>query len=167
MRETRIHKVVINIGVGGGERLPKAETLLKRITGRKPVRTKAKVTEPAFSIRKKQQIGIKVTLRGRDAEKFLGDALVAINKNLKESCFDSQGNFSFGIRESIDLPGLKYDPEIGIFGFDVSVELERRGYRVKRRTVRKSKIGKSHLLTKQDGINFARDELGVNILGDA
>ena len=60
-------------------------------------------------------------------------ALEAVEFNIKEKSFDTHGNFSFGIKEHIDLPDVQYDPDVGIFGMDVCVNLQKRGYRVKER----------------------------------
>lgn len=168
MREVKVHKVTVNIGVGeSGEPLSKAEILMERVTGVKPVRTLAKVTEPAFSIRKRQQIGVKLTLRKELAADFLKKAVIAAGKKINPRSFDRQGGFSFGVKECIELPGFKYDPKIGVFGFDVAVDLERPGYRVKRRSLRKTRIGKTHLVSKEDAMQFAKDKLGVEISGEA
>ena len=76
MREVRLEKAVINIGVGeAGERLLKAEKVLKMVTGRKPIRTVAKTTNRDLGIRKGMQIGCKVTIRGDDAFEFVKKAL--------------------------------------------------------------------------------------------
>ena len=72
------------------------------------------------------------------------------------------GNFSFGIQEHIDLPGVDYDPDMGIFGMDVCVSLKRKGYRVSRRKIAKNKIGKAHRVTKDDTVDFLR-KLGVEV----
>jgi large subunit ribosomal protein L5 len=124
MREVRIEKVTLNIGVGeGGDKLLKAEKVLEDITGRKPIRTLAKKTIRDFGIRKGEPVGCKVTLWGKAAEELLMRLLGAVEKRLNNVAFDDQGNFSFGIKEHIDVPGVKYDPEIGIFGMDVCVSL--------------------------------------------
>jgi len=171
MRRIRLEKVVVNIGVGEpGERLEKAETILRRIvkvvTGAdaKPVRTIAKKKIPKWGIRPGLAIGVKVTLRGDVAEKFLRAAFDAVGNRISEKSFDRQGNFSFGIREYIDLPGVKYDPSIGIFGMDVCVSLERPGYRVKRRKVRRAKVGKNHLIARDEAIAFVKEKFGVEVV---
>jgi len=164
MREPVIEKVTINIGVGeAGEKVEKAVALLQKITGRKPVKTKTMKRIPAFGIRPKQFIGAKVTLRGKEAEEFLKKAFEAIGNRIKASWFDEFGNFSFGIKEYIDLPGVRYDPEIGIFGMDVCVTMGRKGYRVKRRRIKRSRIGKRHLLTKEEAIEFIKKKFGVEV----
>lgn len=70
------------------------------------------------------------------------------------------GNFSFGIAEHIDLPGVDYDPEIGVFGMDVCVSLKRRGYRIAERRRRNSKVGSAHRITKDETIRWL-ESLGV------
>ena len=59
---------------------------------------------------------------------------------------------------------MKYDPEIGMLGFDVAITLERPGYRVKRRKVKKSKIGKKHKISKEEVIKWLKEEFGVNVV---
>ncbi len=165
MRRLRIHSVTVNMGVGeGGERLAKAEALLEELTGQKPIRRLAKKTIQPFGIRKGLPIACKVTLRGEKAIDFLKRALEAKDRRLPEKCFDQLGNFSFGIREHIDLPGVKYDPNVGIFGMDVCVTVERPGYRVKRRKLKKTKIGRKHLVTREEAIEFVKKEFQVEVV---
>src|SRR3990167_7332483 len=126
MREIKIEKITINIGVGeAGEKLDRAKKLLERLTNKKIVLTRT-AKRTTFGTPKGRTIGCKVTLRKNDALEFLKKAFDALDFKLNESIFDKQGNFSFGIKEHIDLPGVRYDPEIGIYGMDVSVTLERR-----------------------------------------
>lgn len=165
MREVRVEKVTLNIGVGeGGEKLSKAETLLERLSGQKPCRTQAKKTVREFGMRKGEPVGVKVTLRGRRAEEMLSKLLQAVDNRLPSRCFDGNGNFSFGIKEYIDIPGVRYDPELGMFGMDVCVSLERPGYRVKRRKRRAVKIPKAHAVTREEAIKFATEKLGVTVV---
>jgi large subunit ribosomal protein L5 len=162
MREILIDKIVINMGIGeSGERLKKAAKLLEELTGQKPATTFAEKTIKNFGIRKGEAIGVKVTLRGEKAEKFLKDALTVLENKMRKRQINA-GEFSFGIHEHIDLPGVNYDPDVGIFGMDVSVCLRRKGYRVKRRRISKSKIGKNHLITKDETIEFLR-KTGVEV----
>jgi large subunit ribosomal protein L5 len=76
--------------------------------------------------------------------------------------FDQQGNFSFGIPEYIDIEGLEYDPDLKIIGLEVAVTLERPGFRVRNRIVRKSQLGKPHKITKDQAIEFVQS-LGVTV----
>lgn len=164
MREIRIGKVVINIAVGkSGERLEKAAKLLQQITGQKPSERKAKKTIKGFGIHKGEPIAVVVTLRKKKALEVLKLLLQAKGNIINASSFDNMGNVSFGIKEHIDIPGMKYDPEIGIFGMDVCTQLERPGYRVSRRKRARTKVGKKHLVTKEEAIAFFKNVLGVEV----
>ena len=166
MRRIVIDKVTINIGVGKpGEPLEKAEKLLKKMfPNKKPVRTKAKKRVQAWGIRPGLEIGVKLTLRGKEAEEALRWLLKAVNNTLKESQFDQYGNFGFGIKEYVWIPGMKYDPEIGIYGMDVIVTVKRPGYRVMLRRIKRSKIPKRHRTTKEEVMEFLKNNFGVNIV---
>lgn len=164
MREIRIEKVTLNIGVGEpGERLEKAREVLKRISGRTPVLTTAKKKIPTWKIRPGLPIGVKVTIRGDDAYTLLQNLFKAVDNKVKASSFTGN-TFSFGISEYIYIPGMKYDPELGILGLDVCVTLERPGYRVKRRSLRKAKIGKKHQIKKEEAIQFIKEKFGVEVV---
>ena len=163
--QPRIDKVVVHVGVGeSGQRLVNAETIMKVITKQQPVRSIAKKTLPNFGIKKNEPIGAKLTLRGKAAEDFLVTALKAAGNALKRSQFDQQGNFSFGIEEHTDFPGMRYDPEIGIFGMDVSVALKRAGYRIALRRVGQKKLPVRQRLGKDDTVEFVRAKFGIEIL---
>ncbi len=164
MKEIRLEKVTVNMGIGPHpEEMKKAKKILEQITGSKPIETKAKVRLPTWGIRPGLPIGLKVTLRKDKAKDFLTLALKAKDNKLSRKNFDNLGNFGFGIREHIDLPGIKYDPKLGIKGFDVLVTLERKGYSVKRRKIKKSKIGRKHLITKDEAIEYMKKEFGVDV----
>ncbi len=164
MRQIRIEKVTLNIGVKQPQDAEKAYKLLEMITNRKPVYTIATKRARTFKVRRGLPIGAKVTLRNKEAEEILKRLLAAKDYKLKASNFDEFGNFGFGIEEYLDIPGMKYDPSIGVMGLDVFVNLERPGYRVKRRKYHRSKIGKNHLITKEEGINFIKEKFGVEII---
>jgi large subunit ribosomal protein L5 len=165
MMEPRIDKVVIHIGVGeSGQRLVNAETILEEITNYSPVRSLAKKTLPGFGIKKHEPIGCKLTLRGREAEEFLEVALKAAGSALRSSQFDDTGCFSFGIEEHTDFPGMKYEPEIGIFGMDVAVSIKRPGYRVARRRVSRRKIPTRHKVPMGEAIDYIQNRFGIDIV---
>ena len=164
MQAVRVEKITLNIGVGqAGDELKKAEEILRKVTNAKPVQTICKVKQPTWGIREGLPIGVKVTLRGKKALEFLKNAFNAKDKQLKASSFDNLGNFGFGIKEYIDLHGAKYDPKLGMKGFDILVTLEKPGYRVKKRKNKKKKIGRKHLLTKNEAIDFVKQEFGVEV----
>ncbi len=165
MRTPSIEKITVHIGTGeSGERLTNAEKLLQVIVKQKPVRAMAKKTIPAFSIKKKEPIGCKVTLRGNKANDFLKTALKIVENKIPASQFDDNGNFSFGIEEHTDFPGMKYDPSIGIYGMDVSVALKRAGFRISRRKIEVHKIPQAHRLTKEDAISFVKEKFGAEVV---
>ncbi|ADG13292.1 50S ribosomal protein L5 [Methanocaldococcus infernus] len=167
MLRPKIGKVVVNFGIGeSGDRLTKGEKVIEELTGQKPIRTRAKQTNPSFGIRKKLPIGLKVTLRGKKAEEFLKKAFEAFQKEgktLYDFSFDEYGNFSFGIHEHIDFPGQKYDPMIGVYGMDVCVTLERPGFRVMRRKRCRSKVPRKHRLTREEAIQFIEKTFGIKV----
>jgi len=165
MLKPRIAKVTVNVCPGrSGEPLEKAMKILESLTGVKPCMCKAKRTIRDFGIHKGEPIAAKVTLRGAKAMEFLQKALDAVNRRIPASSFDEYGNFSFGIKSHLDLPGTRYDPELGIIGMDVCVTVERPGYRVARRKWKRSKIGKRHRLTKEEAIAFVKESLGVEVV---
>jgi large subunit ribosomal protein L5 len=164
MREPVIEKVTVNIGVGeGGDKLEKAVALLGKLTGGKPIRTKTMKRIPAFGIRPKMFVGAMVTLRGQKGIDFLKSGLAALGNKLKAGSFDKNGNFSFGIKEYIDIPKTRYDPEIGVFGMDVCVTVARKGFRVKRRRIKPAPVGASHLIAKEESVKFIKDKFGVEV----
>ncbi len=165
MLEPRIAKVVVNIGVGSsGERLEKAAKLLEQLTGQKPSLRRAKRTIREFGVRRGEPIAVMVTLRGSRAYEFLNRVLTAVGGRIKYSSFDDYGNVSLGIKEHIVLPGMKYDPDIGIFGMDVTVKLERPGYRVMRRRRCRSRIPRRHRVSRDEAVAFFITRLGVKVV---
>jgi len=165
MLKPRIEKVVVNLNVGkSGEPLEKANTVLKEITGQNPVRKKAKKTIRDFGIREGEHIAVVVTLRRQKAIDFLKKVLPVVDNKISKSSFDMHGNFAFGIKEHIEISGVKYDPEIGIFGMDVCVSVKRPGQRVKIRKKESKSIGHSHMLTPEESMIFVRQALGVEIV---
>jgi large subunit ribosomal protein L5 len=164
MQELYIDKVVVHMGVGeSGDKLVKAEDMMKRITGHTPVRSVAKRTQPAFGIRKGAPIGCKVTLRGEAAETFVQTALGIIERSLSSVQFDKDGNFSFGIEEHTDFPGMSYDPAIGIFGMDVNVVLQRRGVRISRRKIEQRKLPAKQRVNREDSMKFMHEKYQVEV----
>lgn len=163
MRELRIEKVVLNIGVGqAGERVEKAVKLLNLLTKRKPVKTLSKKRIPTWNVKKNEAIGAKVTLRGKEAEEMLQRCLEAVDRKVKPSCFDGE-NFSFGIKEYIDIPGMKYNIDIGSFGMNVCARIERRGYRVMKRR-EKSPISNTHRVKSKEAQDFIAKKFNVSII---
>ncbi|MEM7819836.1 MAG: 50S ribosomal protein L5 [Candidatus Aenigmatarchaeota archaeon] len=160
MRDIRIEKITLNIGCGTKTPVENARTILERITNSKVVITKTR-KRTTFNVPKNRPIGCKVTIR-KNADELLRRLLTAKENRLSKTNFDEMGNFSFGIKEYIDIDGVDYDPRIGILGLDVCVTLERPGYRVKRKK-KLSKIGKKHIITKEEAIKFVKEKYGTII----
>jgi large subunit ribosomal protein L5 len=164
MLKPRLEKVTVNMAVGkSGEPLEKAVKVLEQLTGQKPCGSKAKKTVRDFGIRKGESIACIVTLRRTKTREFLKKAFEAVDNKISRGNFDRVGNFSFGIKEHIDIPGTKYVPELGIHGMDVCVTLARPGQRVKRRHRAKSKVGAKQILTPEEAMVFVKDEFGVEV----
>lgn len=162
MRDPRVEKVVVNMSVGrGGAELEQAEEILESITGQEPVRTEAKMTTPAFDVREGTPIGAKVTLRGERAESFLETALSLVT--LSPAQFDQTGNVSFGIQEHTDFPSQEYDPTVGLYGMDVTVNLTRPGYRVSKRDRCNRSIPEHHRLSPHEAISHLEERYNVEV----
>jgi large subunit ribosomal protein L5 len=165
MRAPYISKVVVNIGVGeAGDRLNKAQRVLKMLTNHQPKVTVAKVTNRDLGVREGMPIGCKVTLRRQDADEFLRKALAIREYQLASYSYDPEGNLSFGISDYTDFEGMKYDPEIGIFGMDISVVFSRPGYRVARRRIAPQRIPKGHRITREETQAFMRERFNVEVV---
>jgi large subunit ribosomal protein L5 len=164
-RAIRVIKIVVNAGVGeSGENRTKAERVLQMVTHQKPVPTRSHSTNRDFGIRKGQEIGAKVTLRGATAVDFLTRAFEARDRQLDVDSIDRSGNFSFGIADYTDFTGMKYDPQIGIHGMDIAVEVGRAGYRVRARRVRARPIPRSIRATAAETRAYLERQFHVNIL---
>ena len=154
MREIKIEKVVVSVG-GTGENLEKGIKLIEMLTKRKAARMKSTKRIPSFGVRPGLEVGTVVTLR-KDRKEFLGRFLSAIENVLKKSQI-SENNFSFGIKEYIEIPGAEYQREIGIIGLDVTVVFKRIGKRVSLRKVKKGKVSKKQIISKEEIIKFMEE----------
>jgi large subunit ribosomal protein L5 len=127
----RLHKVVINMGVGEGRDNPKildfATADLQAITGQKPVITRAKKSIANFKLREGVPIGAKVTLRGARMYEFL-DRLINVAlprvrdfKGVPPKGFDGRGNYALGLREQLIFPEIVYDKVDKVRGMDINI----------------------------------------------
>jgi len=127
----RLHKVVINMGVGEGRDNAKildfATADLQAITGQKPVITRAKKSIANFKLREGVPIGAKVTLRGARMYEFL-DRLINVAlprvrdfKGVPPKGFDGRGNYALGLREQLIFPEIVYDKVDKVRGMDVNI----------------------------------------------
>ncbi|HKS59855.1 MAG TPA: 50S ribosomal protein L5 [Thermoplasmata archaeon] len=165
-RALQIVKIVVNIGVGeSGEPRARAEKVLKMVTGQTPVATRAKATNRDWGLRLGQEIGCKVTLRGKEAGAFLERALEARDRQLDPESIDRSGNFSFGIADYTDFSGMKYDPAIGIHGMDVAVEMGRAGgWRNRTRRVQPRPLPARVRVRREETRRFLLDRFKVTFL---
>ena len=165
MRDIYIDKVVVHMGVGeSGEKLVKAENIMKTITKQTPIRSIAKMTQPAFSIRK----GCPDRLQSHPPRQtrprfFCNIALGSSTKRSLRASSTRAGTISFGIEEHTDFPGMSYDPQIGIFGMDVNVVLERKGIRITRRRMEQKKLPAKQRVNKEDAIAFLKEQYQVEV----
>jgi large subunit ribosomal protein L5 len=165
MRQLHIEKVTVNIGVGeAGERLVKAQKVLEMVTGQKSVQTISKNVNRDLGIRVGMPLGCKVTLRGESAEEFLQKALPIRERRIYAYSFDKEGNMSFGISDYTDFEGMKYDPEIGIFGMDINVVLRRTGNRVTQRALLKRRIPPGHRVDRDEAIQYMKDNYEIEVV---
>jgi large subunit ribosomal protein L5 len=161
MREIKIEKVVLGVG-GTGEELEKGVKLLGLLTGRKPAKRKSFKRIPSLGVRPKLEVGAIVTIR-KDMKEFLNRMLIAIDNKLSKKQI-SENNFSFGIKEYIEIPGIEYHRDIGIMGFDVTVVFKRTGKRVKLRKVKQGRIPKKQFISKEEIIKFMEDNFQTEFI---
>ncbi|MEK6947530.1 MAG: 50S ribosomal protein L5 [Nanoarchaeota archaeon] len=164
MRSIKIEKVTLNIGAGKDQsKLEKGLILLNAIAQATPVKTITNKRIQEWGLRPGLPIGCKLTLRKEKAIKILPRLLEAIEHKLAARQFDENGNVAFGIHEYIEIPGVKYDPKIGIMGLEVCVTLERPGYRIKRRRLMARKIPTRHRIKKEEAIEFMTKNFNISL----
>ncbi len=129
MQAPKLEKIVINMGVGDATQNSKflegAIEDLTKITGQKPVVTKAKKSIAGFKVREGQSIGCKVTLRGENMYTFL-DKLITIAlpqvrdfRGTSPKSFDGKGNYTLGLKEQLIFSEIDYDDVVKVRGMDV------------------------------------------------
>lgn len=165
MDNVKLEKVTLNVGCGDDkDKIEKAQRLLKLLTGGKPMVTVSR-RRSTFGAVKGSPLGAMITLRKQPAVEFLKKAFYAIDNEINSSKVDTTGNFSFGIKEYIDMQGIKYSHDVGLMGLDVSVTLEKPGYRVKRRKVKRSKLGKNKIISREEVSEWLKNNFGVSLVG--
>ncbi len=165
MKKISVAKVVLNMGVGkSGEPIEKAKLALHQITGQQPCPRFAKATQRDWGVHKGEPIGVAVTVRRQPGIELIKRLFRAKGNQVKESSFDDFGNLSFGIKEHIDIPGVKYDPRVGILGLDVSISLARPGFNIRFRSKHKTSVGGRHKITAEEAKEFLTKEFGIVIV---
>ncbi|MDP6648066.1 MAG: 50S ribosomal protein L5 [Candidatus Woesearchaeota archaeon] len=164
MKSIQIEKVTLNIGAGKDQaKLEKGLILLNSITNSTPIKTITNKRIQEWGLRPGLPIGCKITLRKEKALNLLPKLLEAIDNRLNPRQFDNNGNIAFGIHEYIEIPGVKYDPKIGIMGFEVCVTLQRPGFRIKKRRLLTRKIPTRHRISKQEAIDFLSNKFNIKV----
>ena len=129
MEAPKLEKIVINMGVGdatsNSKLLDAAVADLAKISGQKPVVTKARKSIAGFKVREGQSIGCKVTLRGEKMYEFV-DRLVNLAlprvrdfRGVNPNAFDGRGNYALGIKEQLIFPEIEYDKVDKVRGMDI------------------------------------------------
>lgn len=164
IRQISVEKVTLNIGAGKDQaKLEKGMKLINSIAGCKPVKTFTRKRIQEWGLRPGLPIGCKLTLRKQKALELLKRLFEAKDNTLQASNLDNEGNISFGINEYIDVPDVRYDPDIGIMGFQVCITLRRNGFRVKRRALKRHSIPRKHRIKKEDAIDFMKNAFNLKI----
>lgn len=131
MQMPKLEKIVINIGVGeavsDSKKVQAAADDLARITGQKPVITKARKSVATFKLREGMPVGAKVTLRASRMYEFL-DRLITIAlprvrdfRGVNPNSFDGNGNYAMGLKEQIVFPEINYDQVDEVRGMDIII----------------------------------------------
>ena len=131
MLAPKLEKIVVNIGVGdavaNSKMLEAAMSDLEKITGQKPIETKAKKSIASFKVREGHKIGCKVTLRGEKMYEFL-DKLISISlprvrdfRGISPKSFDGRGNYTLGIKEQLIFPEINFDEVVKVRGMDIVI----------------------------------------------
>jgi large subunit ribosomal protein L5 len=163
MRKIKLEKVVLSCGATGPN-LEKSKKLLKLLSGRKvqTVNAGPKRRIPAFGVKPGMELGVMVTLRGKDAEVLLKKLLGAIDNFLDEGQIAPNG-FSFGIHEYIEIPGVEYDREIGIRGLNITVTFIRPGIRVKRKKIKQGRIPEKQYVQPEEIMKYMEENFSTEI----
>ena len=163
MRAPKIARVVLSAGAVD-KNLEKAKKLLVLISEKKEQITKSgsRMRIPAFGVKPKMELGTSVTLRGAEAIEVLRRLLGAIDNQLRVRQID-KNNFSFGIPEYINIPGMKYARDIGIRGFNVTVVFERRGVRVKRRKIKPGRVPAKQHVSPEEIIEYMKKSFKTEV----
>jgi large subunit ribosomal protein L5 len=164
-KQIKLEKITINICVGNDKAgMVKAEKLIKKVTNdRKPATCCAKRRLATWQIRPGLPIGYRTTIRGDTAKQFLKWIFESKQNKFNAKSIDKFGNFAIGVHEYLDLKGMKYDADIGIMGFELMVTFNRNGQRVKRRLKQQARIPKRHKVTKEEVVNYLKENFGVEV----
>lgn len=152
MMAVKIEKVLLSAGATG-DNLTKSVRLLNFITGRKAQVLASKKRIPEFNVSPGLEVGTRVTVRGEKAIELLKSILGAIDNTINKKQV-SENHFSFGIKDYIEIPGIEYQRDIGIRGFNATVVFARSGSRVKIKKIKQGKVPKKQYVSKEEIMNY-------------
>lgn len=161
MRKIKIEKILLSAGATGDD-LVKAKKLLEIVSGKKAQILSSNKRIPEFDVRPGLEVGTRVTLRGEEAVALLKRLLGAINNEIKKKQF-SDNHFSFGIKEYIEIPGIEYQRDIGIRGFNVTVVFIRAGIRVKLKKIKRGRVPRKQFVSKDEISNYMKEVFNTKI----
>ncbi|MDP1695355.1 MAG: 50S ribosomal protein L5 [archaeon] len=152
MRTIKIEKMILSAG-GQADNLAKSKKLLEYLSKRKVQIIASNKRIPDFGVAPGMEVGVRVTIRGEDAEDLLRRLLGALDNVMKKKQV-SENHFSFGLKEYIDIPGVEYQRDIGIKGLNITVVFARPGLRVKRKKIKYGNVPKRQHVSKEEIIKF-------------
>lgn len=164
MRKIKIEKVLLSAGATGDD-LVKEKKLLELVSGKHAQILSSNKRIPEFDVRPGLEVGVRVTLRGEEALALLKRLLGAINNEIKKKQI-SDNHFSFGIKEYIEIPGIEYQRDIGIRGFNVTVVFIRAGVRVKLKKIKRGRVPKKQFVSKEEISDFMKEAFNTKFKQD-
>lgn len=164
MRTVKIDKIAVHVG-GVGEELERGVRLLKLLTGRIPAKMKSNKRIPALGVRPGLEVGAVVTLR-KDFQPFLKKMFATIDNKLRRRQI-AKNQFSFGIKEYIEIPGMEYQRDIGMKGFDVTVVFKRSGRRVRLKKIKRGRVSPRQDIPPSEIIKFLEENYEIKFHGKA
>jgi len=163
MREIEIEKIVIHCG-GTEDKLEKSVKLLESIAeGRKICILQSSKRYPAFGISPGKKAGAKVTIRDKEKIKDLLRRFFEAIENTISKKQIVENQFCFGVHEYIEVPGLEYNRDIGIIGFEVMVVFKRKGRRVKFKKIRRGQIPLKQNVTSGEIEKYLIKNFGLEV----
>lgn len=163
MRNIEIEKIVIHCG-GTEDKLERSIKLLKKITNGTIYIKKSTKRIPAFGISPGKKSGCKVTIRKKEQiNDLLKRFFSALDNKLRKRQI-TENQACFGIKEYIEVPGLDYEREIGILGFEVMIIFKRKGKRVKMKKRKRGKFPKKQNVMIEEIIDYLKKNYKVEVM---
>ena len=163
MQEIEIEKMVLHCG-GTEDKLEKSIKLLEMITGSNKIYViKSTRRIPTFGISPGKKSGAKITIRNQSKIKELLERFFVSMDNELPKKQITTNQVCFGIPEYIEVPGLEYDRDIGITGFEVMLVFKRKGKSVKMRKIKRGKYPKRQGVSKDEIVNYMENKFSLEI----